>query len=395
VQAFPDALAAISASTLGSPFGTVYVFQYDDIRTPHTMQYNLNVQQQLDASSVLTAGYVGNRGLNLTAIENYNMAPAVFNGNSLEVPVGATRFNPSYECICYYNNTTDSWYNALTLAYQRRFSSGFQTQVSYTWSKTINENDGNNTGANVTTSDFAVLKYTYDSSANRGPSGYGIPMSVSVNYSYDIPFGRGMTGVAGHVLSGWQMSGIFTAQRGQPFTVTASSPAALTSAQVNTRSPNLIPGRTTDSILHGTTAGCTFTNGVPGPYDSSPSRATASIAPGRKLGTADLFFDPCAFQGAGPRELGNLGRNTLIGPNLVKWDFSLAKNTRITEQWNLQFRSEFFNLFNRANLSGPAGNIFGANLGNAAGGLVGTTGVISRTLNGNWRQIQFALRLTF
>jgi hypothetical protein len=88
--------------------------------------------------------------------------------------------------------------------------------------------------------------------------------------------------------------------------------------------------------------------------------------------------------------LGNVGRNTLVGPSLVKWDFSLAKNTRLTEQWNLQFRSEFFNLFNHANFSGPAANLF-----TAAGARVGNAGSISRTLNGNWRQIQFALRLTF
>jgi hypothetical protein len=356
IGAFPDALAEIRAAAINN-FGTVYVFQYDDIRTPHTMQYNLNVQQQLGSSSVLTVGYVGNRGLNLTALENYNMAEGFYNGNSLEFPAGAAKFNPNFECICYYNNTTDSWYNALTVSYQRRFSAGFQTQVSYTWSKTINENDGNNTAANVTTSDFAQLKYPYDGGANRGLSGYGIPMSFGLNYSYDLPLGRSSTGVVGYLLTGWQLSGIFTAQRGQPFTVTASSPTSLTAAQVGTRSPNADASRTTDDIIFG------------GP---------------------NLYFDPLAYTAPGARELGNVGRNTLVGPSLVKWDFSLAKNTRLTEQWNLQFRSEFFNLFNHANFSGPAANLF-----TAAGARVGNAGSISRTLNGNWRQIQFALRLTF
>ena len=389
VTTFPDALAAIAASTLGTPYGTVYVFQYDNIRTPHTMQYNLNVQQQVDASSVLTVGYVGNRGMNLTALENYNQPTAFFNGRSLEVPSTATRVNPNFECICFYNNTTDSWYNALTVAYQRRFSAGLQTQVSYTWAKTINENDGNNTAANVTTSDFAQLKYTYDGAANRGVSGYGIPKALIINYSYDIPFGRGMDGILGRVVSGWQMSGIFTAQKGQPFTVTSGTPTALANTTVGTRSPNAVAGRSKDDIMSGTTAGCTFVSGIPGPYNAAAS-AASSVAPGRELGGPNLYFDPCAYSFASAWELGNLGRNTLIGPSLVKWDFSLAKNFAVTEQWNLQFRSELFNIFNHANFSGPAASMF-----SATGGKQGTAGVISRTLIGNQRQIQFALRLTF
>jgi hypothetical protein len=141
--------------------------------------------------------------------------------------------------------------------------------------------------------------------------------------------------------------------------------------------------------MHGTTAGCTFVGGIPGPYNASAPAAN-SIAPGRELGGVDLYFDPCAYAFPATFELGNLGRNTLIGPSLVKWDFSLAKNFSLTELWKLQFRSEFFNLFNHANFSGPAASAF-----TATGGRQGTAGVISRTLVGNQRQIQFALRLTF
>ena len=374
---FPDAAAAIEAALrTRAPFGTVYVFQYDDIRTPHTMQYNLNIQQQIDSSSVLSVGYVGNRGLNLTSLENYNQAIATYNGRSLETAPNPVRFNPSYECICYYNNTTDSWYNALTASYQRRFAAGFQTQASFTWSRTINENDGNNTGQNVTSSDFPILKYTYDGGANRGLSGYGIPVSLTTNYSYDLPFAKGASGIAKHLIAGWQLSGIFTAQRGQPFTVTAASPTALAAGQITIRSPQAAAGRTGEDISSGASTGCTS--------------GAVVIAPGRALGGPDLFFDPCAYDLPGAFELGNVGRNTLYGPGLVKWDFSLAKNTALSDRWNMQFRSEFFNLFNHANFAGPAASAFAA-----AGTRVGTTGVISRTLNQNWRQVQFALRLTF
>jgi hypothetical protein len=197
-----------------------------------------------------------------------------------------------------------------------------------------------------------------------------------VNYNYELPFGKGLTGVAGHVIGGWEISGIVTAQRGQPFTVTAAAPTALAAGQITNRSPNADSSRSGDNITSGTSTACSF--------------GTVSLAAGRELGTPNLYFDPCAYTLPTTLELGNLGRNTLVGPGMVRWDFSAAKNFSLTEQWKMQFRSEFFNLLNHANFAGPAANQF-----NAAGTFTGNTGVISRTLNQNWRQIQFALRLTF
>jgi hypothetical protein len=221
-----------------------------------------------------------------------------------------------------------------------------------------------------------VLKYTYDGGANRGLSGYGIPLAFTMNYNYELPFGRNATGVVGHLIGGWELSGIFTAQRGQPFTVTAAAPTALAAGQITNRSPNQVPGRDRENIISGASTGCTF--------------GTAVLPAGRELGTPNLYFDPCAYELPATLELGNVGRNTLIGPSLVRWDFSAAKNFSLTEQWKMQFRSEFFNILNHPNFAGPAANIF-----TAGGGLAGNAGVISRTLNQNWRQIQFALRLTF
>ena len=377
---FPDALAAIRAASAAS-FGTVYVFSYDNMRTPHSVQYNLNVQQQIGSSSVLTVGYVGNRGFNLVSLKNYNMPAATYNGRSLEFPANAAKFNPNFECICYYNDDTNSWYNALTVSYQRRFSAGLQAQVSYTYSKTLNENDGNNTAQNVTSNDFSTQKYTYDRSANRGLSGYGVPMAIVANYSYDLPLGKGMKGIAAKALAGWQLSGIVTAQRGQPFSIFAATPTALQNVQVNTvRSPNLNPGYKANPT-EGTSAGCRL---------STSATGSVNIPAGTPLRTVDHYFDPCAFSAPGPRELGNLGRNTLVGPGLVKWDFSLLKNIPLTERYNLQFRSEYFNLLNHPNFAGPQASEFNGN-----GFFTASAGNTSSTLNQNWRQIQFALRLTF
>ena len=87
--------------------------------------------------------------------------------------------------------------------------------------------------------------------------------------------------------------------------------------------------------------------------------------------------------------LGNAGRNTLVGPGLINFDFSLVKNTPVTERLNLQFRAKFFNLFNRANFSTPPAVLF-----NASRIRVGNAAVIANT-DTTSRQIQFALKLVF
>jgi len=352
---FPDALAAIAAASVTS-FGQAFVVPFTHFKSPHAVQYNMNVQQQVGRSSVLAVGYVGSRGMNETGLANWNMPDARYNGNSLEFPANATKFNPNFEALSFYADDGNSFYNGMTVSFQRRFSGGLQTQVSYTWSKTINENDGNNTGQNVTSSDFSTLKYTYDSKVNRGLSGYGVPQVFSLNYSYDAPFGRNWSGIAGHLASGWQITGIITVQTGQPFTVTAGVPAALTSLTVAARSPNVAASRKRSDIIKG------------GP---------------------NQYFDPLAFTAPGARELGNAGRNTLIGPGLAKWDFGLSKNTFVSERWKLQFRAELFNLLNHPNYAGPAASLF-----TAAGARVQSAGNITQTVSTS-RQIQFALRLTY
>jgi hypothetical protein len=128
-----------------------------------------------------------------------------------------------------------------------------------------------------------------------------------------------------------------------------------------------------DKITSGTTAGC------------------AGVAAGQKLGTADLYLDPCAFSAPTSRQLGNLGRNVVTAPGIFKLDFGLTKDTNITEKTKLQFRAEGFNVLNRANLGKPASNLF---TGAAVPARVGSTGQITNTV-GSARQIQMSLKLLF
>jgi hypothetical protein len=107
-------------------------------------------------------------------------------------------------------------------------------------------------------------------------------------------------------------------------------------------------------------------------------------------GGPNQYFNPAAFyEPSGSLALGNVGRNTLIGPGLATWDSALSKVTAISERWKLQFRAEFFNLLNHPNFALPGATVF------TTGGLpVSTAGRITNTV-GSSRQIQFGLRLTF
>jgi len=202
----------------------------------------------------------------------------------------------------------------------------------------------------------ASKKYWHDSRAGKGLSGYNFSNVLSFNYSYDLPFGKDKHGLAGHLLSGWRTTGILNVRDGSPFTLQAAVPAALTALAVRSRSPNAI-------------AGC-------GPI---------------VLGGPDKYFNANCFSAPGAREIGNLGRNTVVGPGSVTWNPALFKTTQLTEKVGLEFRAEAFNVLNRANFGFPANTLFS---GTGTFPRIGSAGVITDTTS-TARQLQFALKLVW
>lgn len=361
---FPNALAAIAANRAsGTP--DIYGVPFEHFDTPHALQYSLSVQQQIGASNVLTLGYSGRRGINLTSLGNYNIPLFRYNGLSLELPANSPAFNnPNWHNINYVTSNADSWYNGFSASLQRRFSAGLMGQIAYTFSKAISETDGGDTGNHVTAGGGGSLKYPHDLRVSKSLSGYHQQNVFSANYSYDLPFGKGATGWMGKLVSGWQLTGIVSFQDGQPFGVTAIAPRALADYFTDA-SPNLVPGFTSKQITQG--------------------------------GGPEGFLNLKAFAPPGARELGNLGRFTLIGPGLAQWDFGMTKNTTLSERWQLQFRAETFNMTNRANFavpgqvgsSGGRGEIF-----TRAGDPIPSATVIRGTVSTS-RQIQLGLKLIF
>jgi hypothetical protein len=367
VRFFPYALPLIASKFASSNHGVAAAWDYENMRSPRVWQFNMTVQQQLGQSSVVSIGYTGHRGDRQSSYGDYNVPRAVFNGISYEYPADAKKINPNFEGINVDKTIGESWYDAMLFSFQKRLSNGLQMQVSYTFSKLIAVSDSDLKNNEVSTGGMGPLKEVYDLSTQRGLSSYHIANVLSMNYTYDLPFGRGLTGAAGHVLSGWSLSGIVKLQDGQPFWVGRAAPAFLSGLRggLGNISPNQVPGYTRESITWG-----------------SPNKSKDPTGRGR-------YFDPAAYSLPGPRELGNVGKNTLIGPGLAVWNASLSKNTKLSERTNLEFRAEFFNVLNRANFSTPASSMF-----DASGRPVGDAGIINNTTTTN-RQIQFGLKLSF
>ena len=185
--------------------------------------------------------------------------------------------------------------------------------------------------------------------------------NLTFNWTYDLPFAKNSRGVVRAVFKGWQMNNITFVNSGAPFTAqisgyNRSGNLNTTNFSLNER-PNLKPGRSNNPILGG----------------------------------PDRYWDVTAFELGPLNQRGNLGRNTLIGPNLVNVDVSLVKSFDIAEGKSLQFRAETFNMPNHPNFAAPS---LRTAFNNANGVPLPTAGVISSTVT-RPRQIQFGLKLTY
>jgi hypothetical protein len=321
--------------------------------TPYVIQYNLNVQREVLPGTVVTVGYAGSRGVKLPAVADVNShRPEDVNGR-LVFPTSLTsRPNPNFSIIYHRTSTADSWYNSFQLNVTRRYAQGFQMSGSYTFSRNIDTTSGVQTASDTSAGTNTIPNY-HLKGIYKGLSSFDARHVLSVNSTYELPFGKGLTGVRKWVVAGWQLGGIASLSTGNPATITITS-----------RFPDLGHG-----------------NEFP---DLAPGASNSPVRTGTE--NAAQYYDVSAFLFPAARTLGNLGRNTVIMPGRATVDFSLSKNTQVTEATSVQFRFEAFNLLNRVNLGTPGRNVF-----NASGARQATAGRIEST-RGTSRQIQFALK---
>jgi hypothetical protein len=367
---FPNAFTELVNNP--APFlSSLFSMQFD-AEQPRVYQYSLNLQWELGKDITVSAGYVGSRGTNLLTNPNINVRTdfQIVDGRKFYPQTENRQFlNPNFGSINRIQFNGDSYYNALQLSAAKRFSAGLQFQAAYTYAKSID-----------TTSAFASVYLNgspggeqqdpLDPSSDRGLSDFDIRHNFVANFLWELPFGKGRKIGAGHggvaekIISGWGVGGILVLQTGVPFNATLGFDNVGNNApNVQAQRPNLAPGRDFDSIITGDPNG---------------------------------YVDPTAFELQPAGFYGNLGRNTLEGPNLRNFDFSLLKKTPIKEGVNMEFRVEFFNIFNITNFAPPdAGNrtVFALDSMNDVVS-PNTFGQLTRT-SVNSRQIQFGLKLVF
>ncbi len=288
-------------------------FAYDrDLRTSYTQHWNLSVQHQLGNSTVAEVAYVGSKGTKLLSSRDINQ------------PTPSTRQpnlprNPLFSEITQQEGSGASNYHSLQARVQQRLAAGLSLLGAYTFGKSID----NASGVFASTGDPNYPQNSFNLAAERGRSGFDVRHRFSLSYSYDLPFGKNLNGAAKALLAGWQTFGVITLQTGRPFTVALlpefdnSNTGISNLGFLGNDRPNLVGQARLDNP------------------------------------TPDRWFNTGAFVFPRFGSFGNAGRNILDGPGYQNVNFSLVKNTALKERATLQFRTEFFNLFNHPNFGLP------------------------------------------
>jgi len=326
----------------------------DDRRRKDTYvsQWGLSVQQQLPADFVGTASYVGSKGTNLLTLSEVN----VFD------PVTGLQPHPNFGIVSWRGNKDNSSYNALSLAVKRSFSHGFLLSGNYMWSHEIDDgSDGSGDGDSLVPQNVACQ------ACERADGIWDVRHVFNANAVYELPFGVGKpflneAGLARGIFGGWELTSTFVARTGFPVNVTIDRSSSDTpDGNTSNQRPNRVPG-------------------------------VSLIPPGGA--TIGEWLNPAAFAAPASKTWGDLPRDAVRGPGAWQMDLGIGKRVTLTERANLQFRAEFFNLFNHPQYGLPQADWSASGFG-VISQTVNTTTPVSPVGSGTPREIQFALRVAF
>ena len=394
---------------LNNPNGAALQTAWVENKPPrnYVMIWNLNIQRELTKNSSLMVGYVGNRGVHmLNREDDINGLLPVATPNGLLMPINGAATAP--QCTeaqlnvfsaggggCFVNRAFgtirgiywggDSFYDALEAQFKQKFGAGFQLEASYTWGKAIDTGSATVIGDPFQTS--ISSPYFFCRKCRRSLSDFDIRHSLSTHMLWEVPSPKNWGGtLASVVLGGWELGSIITAQSGVPFTPILApdflgqgngDPWAFPSVVNSPGCKSLVNPGNPNMYVKIQCLGVPLQGSIP----------NAQCA---------MVTDPTTLQPACSNLFGNVRRNSLIGPKLVNVDFSVYKNFpvhRFSEKFNVQFRTEMFNLFNHSNFAPPINNIaFIAAGGPGGASQIGGAGAIDRTTTTS-RQIQFGLKV--
>jgi hypothetical protein len=300
----------------------------------YLQSWNLNIQHQLTPAFALMVGYFGSKGTHLILRRNINQPvdgvrpyPALSTSSTIlpGTPLGN---------ITQAEGTGNSSYNALWVTGNQRLTRGLQLNASYTWSKSLDYNSLSSQGV--------VVQNSYDLRGDYGVSDFDARHRFVVSAIYELPF-RG-----NQYVEGWHLAAIVQIQSGNPVNIVTS-----------------------DSTVNGVAN--TLRPDVTGPI--------------KIIGSAESWFDTSVFTAV--NRFGNLGRNVVEGPGFNNTDLSIIKDTNLGERMRVQFRAEFFDVFNHANFGQPR-NVVGTP---DFGRIISTRFPTGES--GSSRQVQLALKLVF
>jgi outer membrane receptor protein involved in Fe transport len=378
---FPSGIGALCAA----PAITAQTFNYvePNPKRNYVFQWNFNIQREIARNLTLVVAYSGSHGVHSPIKDdtvNFVLPKLTSVGYMWPNPIGSgTVLNPNVTGVQSSMWQSSSVYNGLHVKLEKRMSHGLQLQTSFTWSKTIDNASGSFAGDNFAL-DYTSLPW-FDMKLNRGLADFNIGRNLVVNGLWEPPAPKSIKGPAGWALSGWQLGIIASVADGVPFFANfGSSGDPLGQINPTLDVPSRVAGPGCSSLVN------------PGNRSNYLKPQCLQLPPATPAAIAAGCDTVHSLPGTCFNLLGNLGRNTMIGPGLQNFDFSLFKNTkvsRISETFNVQFRAEFFNILNRANFSPPP--LTNLQAFDATGIAVPGFGQITSTQTTS-RQIQFALK---
>jgi hypothetical protein len=342
-----------------------------DLRLPYAQDWNLNIERSFAKDWLFQVGYIGTKGTRLPrfmeanpAVYDPNLSPSdnakftdqrrLYSGCTIDPESAPCNFSSVGEIA----GIANSSYNALQASLRKRFSHGLSFLASYTFSKTLDDaSTFNITGSasQSTAGENDLAQNPFDLKSERGRSMFDARHRFVISYQWNLPFFSHPQNWYEYILGDWQVNGITTFMSNTPFTVYDS----------------------TDVSLQG---------GAPEISGFSSNRPNLVGDPNSGPHTPDQWFNKSAFQQLNPftqaGQFGNAGRNIVNGPAYQQWDFSAIKNLQIHETKTIQFRAEFFNIFNHANFQLPNNDISSPNFGQIQGAQDG-------------RLVQLALKFLF
>ncbi|HEY7401897.1 MAG TPA: carboxypeptidase regulatory-like domain-containing protein [Candidatus Angelobacter sp.] len=311
-----------------------------NFKLPYTEQWSLDIEQQLPHEFLLDVGYYGTVGHHLLGIVDINQPkplayiaagiPTPSNNN----PDAVTQLNfvrpfQGFGAINLSSTVFDSNYHSLQMSLQKRIKGGSLINFNYTWSHALTDAG----------SDFSTPQNNLDIRSDYGPATFDRRHIFNANFVWVMPWQKSQEGFVGHLLGGWEFSGIITYNTGLPLTVTGISadPAGL-----GLLDPNTNAAARPDQI-------------------SDPNKGAPH--------TAAQWFNTAAFTDVDPANLrpGSAPPGSIKGPGIERYDLSLFKNIKIKESVGMQFRLESFNVFNHTNFQDIDTNLFSGTFGQVVG----------------------------